>query len=50
MLANDAELMDGLWNSLVIGLGVVCLAVPVGLAGADRDDADLLARARRSTI
>ena len=34
VLAKDAELMDGLTNSLIIGLGVVCLAVPVGLAGA----------------
>jgi spermidine/putrescine transport system permease protein len=34
VLAKDAELMEGLANSVVIGLGVVCLAVPVGLAGA----------------
>jgi spermidine/putrescine transport system permease protein len=34
VLANDSELKDGLTNSLIIGLGVVCLAVPVGLAGA----------------
>lgn len=34
VLARDDELMDGLVNSLVIGLGVVCLSVPVGLAGA----------------
>jgi len=33
-LADDRDLMDGIWNSLVIGLGVVALAVPVGLAGA----------------
>ena len=33
-LAGDRDLMDGIWNSLVIGLGVVALAVPVGLAGA----------------
>jgi spermidine/putrescine transport system permease protein len=33
-LANDTDLMDGLVNSIIIGIGVVCLAVPVGLAGA----------------
>jgi spermidine/putrescine transport system permease protein len=33
-LANDTDLMDGLVNSIIIGVGVVCLAVPVGLAGA----------------
>ncbi|MFZ5790747.1 MAG: ABC transporter permease [Pseudomonadota bacterium] len=33
-LANDKDLMDGLVNSIIIGIGVVCLAVPVGLAGA----------------
>jgi len=33
-LAHDDDLMTGLQNSLVIGLGVVVLAVPVGLAGA----------------
>ena len=33
-LANDERLLDGLRNSLYIGLGVVCLAVPTGLAGA----------------
>ncbi|MEM7250933.1 MAG: ABC transporter permease [Pseudomonadota bacterium] len=34
VLVQDAKLMEGLRNSLVIGLGVVCLAVPIGLAGA----------------
>jgi spermidine/putrescine transport system permease protein len=34
VLAKDAELMEGLTNSIFIGLGVVSLAVPVGLAGA----------------
>jgi spermidine/putrescine transport system permease protein len=33
-LLNDADLMYGLWNSVVIGIGVICLAVPVGLAAA----------------
>ncbi len=34
VLKNDATLMTGLKHSLVIGLGVVALAVPMGLAGA----------------
>ena len=34
VLAADEKLMRGLGNSIVIGLGVVLLAVPVGLAGA----------------
>jgi spermidine/putrescine transport system permease protein len=34
VLVHDAALMRGLRNSLVIGLGVVLLAVPTGLAGA----------------
>jgi len=34
VLVKDKELMEGLVNSIFIGLGVVCLAVPVGLAGA----------------
>jgi spermidine/putrescine transport system permease protein len=33
-LANDEELITGLKTSVLIGLGVVCVAVPVGLAGA----------------
>ena len=33
-LAADERLTRGLANSLVIGLGVVALAVPIGLAGA----------------
>ena len=33
-LADDEKLMRGLGNSIVIGLGVVLLAVPVGMAGA----------------
>jgi len=34
VLANDATLMAGLRHSLLIGFGVVALAVPLGLAGA----------------
>lgn len=33
-LANDAKLLHGLGNSLIIGAGVVALATPVGLAAA----------------
>jgi spermidine/putrescine transport system permease protein len=33
-LVDDTDLMTGLWNSVLIGLGVVALSVPVGLAGA----------------
>lgn len=33
-LANDEELITGLKTSILIGAGVVCVAVPVGLAGA----------------
>ena len=34
VLMNDTRLLTGLRNSLFIGLGVVILAVPIGLAGA----------------
>jgi spermidine/putrescine transport system permease protein len=34
VLINDAKLMNGLRNSLVIGFGVILIAVPIGLAGA----------------
>ena len=34
VLSQDTRLMTGLRNSVFIGLGVVVLAVPVGLAGA----------------
>lgn len=34
VLMQDARLMAGLRNSVFIGLGVVVLAVPIGLAGA----------------
>ena len=33
-LADDGRLLEGLRNSVFIGLGVVLLAVPLGLAGA----------------
>ena len=33
-LAQDAKLIEGLQNSILIGLGVVVLAVPLGLSGA----------------
>lgn len=34
VLVNDNDLMEGLKNSIMIGIGVVILAVPIGLAGA----------------
>jgi len=34
VLVNDQKLMAGLRNSLIIGFGVVLLAVPIGLAAA----------------
>ncbi len=34
VLINDAKLMNGLRNSLVIGFGVILIAVPMGMAGA----------------
>ena len=34
VLKNDVRLMEGLRNSVFIALGVVLLAVPIGLAGA----------------
>jgi spermidine/putrescine transport system permease protein len=34
VLINDDKLMEGLRNSLIIGVGVVLLSVPIGLAGA----------------
>lgn len=33
-LWNHRAMMEGLRNSIVIGLGVVCIAVPIGLAAA----------------
>ncbi len=34
MLARDEELIEGIVNSLIIGVGVVAISVPAGLAGA----------------
>jgi spermidine/putrescine transport system permease protein len=34
VLSEDARLLEGLRSSIVIGIGVVCLSVPLGLAGA----------------
>jgi len=34
VLIQDTDLMEGLRNSLIVGFGVVVLAVPIGLAGA----------------
>ncbi len=34
VLINDTRLMEGLRNSVFIGIGVVIVAVPIGLAGA----------------
>ena len=34
VLAEDKRLLTGLKNSLIIGFGVVCVSVPIGLAGA----------------
>lgn len=34
VLANDADLIGGLQNSIIIACGVVIVAVPLGLAGA----------------
>ncbi|MEE3098974.1 MAG: ABC transporter permease, partial [Pseudomonadota bacterium] len=33
-LAQDARLLEGIGNSLIIGVGVVLIAVPIGLAAA----------------
>jgi spermidine/putrescine transport system permease protein len=33
-LYNHRAMMEGLWNSIIIGLGVVALAVPIGLAAS----------------
>lgn len=33
-LASDDKLLAGLGNSLLIGVGVVCVAIPIGLAAA----------------
>lgn len=33
-LWNHRQMMEGLWNSVIIGLGVVALSVPIGLAAS----------------
>jgi spermidine/putrescine transport system permease protein len=33
-LWNHRQMMEGLWNSVIIGIGVVALSVPVGLAAS----------------
>ena len=33
-LAADAQMWDALWTSLLVGAGVVAVAVPIGVAGA----------------
>jgi spermidine/putrescine transport system permease protein len=33
-LYNHKQMMEGLWNSIIIGIGVVCISVPVGLSAA----------------
>ncbi len=33
-LWNDRNMMEGLWNSFIIGFGVVAISVPVGLAAS----------------
>src|SRR3954454_18821388 len=34
VLWNDGAMWNALWTSLVIGLGVIALSVPIGLAAA----------------
>ncbi|WP_417453517.1 ABC transporter permease [Kiloniella sp.] len=34
VLSNDKTIIEGLQNSLLVGLGVICLSVPIGLAAA----------------
>lgn len=33
-LSEDSRILTGLWHSVVIGLGVICLSLPIGLSGA----------------
>ena len=33
-LWNDRNMMEGLWNSIIIGIGVVAVSVPAGLAAS----------------
>ncbi len=33
-LAGDQRILQGLWNSILVGLGVIAVSVPLGLSGA----------------
>jgi spermidine/putrescine transport system permease protein len=33
-LGKDERLLEGLWHSIAIGFSVVCVSVPIGMAGA----------------
>jgi spermidine/putrescine transport system permease protein len=33
-LAGDKRILQGLWNSVIVGVGVIALSIPLGLAGA----------------
>jgi len=33
-LAKDDRILSGLWHSIIIGLGVIAVAIPLGLSGA----------------
>jgi spermidine/putrescine transport system permease protein len=33
-LFNHRQMIEGLWNSVIIGIGVVCISVPIGLAAS----------------
>ena len=34
VLAHDERLISGLWHTLIVGVGVTVVAVPMGLAAA----------------
>lgn len=33
-LAGDQRILQGLWNSIIVGIGVIVISIPLGLAGA----------------
>ncbi len=33
-LARDTRILQGLWKSIIVGLGVIAISIPLGLAGA----------------
>ena len=33
-LAGDQRILQGLWNSILVGVGVIAVSIPLGLAGA----------------